>query len=67
MAELKPCPKCGSKLLFEDSTFYYPLYGYAISCLNINCEQETVIRYGLTLGNARSRAIRAWNRRANND
>lgn len=25
MAELKPCPKCGRKLLFEDSAFYYPL------------------------------------------
>lgn len=64
MAELKPCPKCGSKALFEDSSFYFPLFGYAISCLNINCEQEIVIRYGFTERDAKERAIRAWNRRA---
>lgn len=67
MDKLKPCPKCKGNRLFEDSAFYFPLYGYAIGCLNIDCENEMVICYGFRIQDARSRAIRAWNKRADNE
>lgn len=64
MNALKPCPKCGSKKLFDESEKHGFLYGYGIGCLNLDCSQGLLIRYGFTKKGAKKRAVGAWNRRA---
>lgn len=51
--ELKPCPFCGGEAeLFQE-------YGWAVSCTS--CCVKT-LKYRI-----REKAIKAWNRRANNE
>ena len=67
MTKLKSCPKCGSKNLFDESEKHGFLYAYGIGCLNLDCSQGLLIRYGFTEKGAKKRAIVAWNRRAKDE
>lgn len=63
MAELKKC-RCGC-----DRTHIHTLQAKGIGwvcligCMSVVCDED-VIRYGLTKNHAKKRAVRAWNRRA---
>lgn len=58
MAELKPCPVCGSSVAIRVDGPFVPVY--SVSCRNDRCRKGSVIyRYY-----SRDRAIEEWNRRA---
>ena len=65
MDELKPC-KCGSVQM--DGTFGRCglIWICLIGCMDFCCD-VTVIRYGLTKKQSMRRAVRAWNRRAEDE
>jgi len=61
MAELKPCPGCGSKVTVRVDGPFVPVY--SVCCRNDRCRKGSVIyRYY-----SRDRAIEAWNRRVEDD
>ena len=67
MDNLKPCPKC-NKYPYEDTVNVGFLWGCGLGCANSNCENSgalSVIKFALTKERAEKKAIRAWNRRAN--
>lgn len=58
MAELKPCPFCGMKVMAYRE---HPKLGVAIECCRLECNVMT--RHFPT----KELAIEAWNRRVKND
>jgi hypothetical protein len=64
MEKLKPC-RCGeTELDFEFESCCH-MHGCLIGCMNLLCEEKPVIAFGLTKASAEKRAVKKWNRRAN--
>jgi hypothetical protein len=64
MDELKPCRRCGRSNYFEGHTMCRCKILYSIRCRNIKCEDAAIVAYGSTKEAARERAVKKWNRRA---
>lgn len=66
--ELKPCPFCGCDCLYVVTIKQHGNDTLGIFCNN--CKQTAILEENEWEGNndaTRERAIKAWNRRANND
>lgn len=61
--ELKPCPFCGGKAEIATGSVF--MWEHIIVCKNCGASSKTVI--GITLSQAREKAIEAWNRRVSNE
>lgn len=61
MKDLKPCPFCGSKAIFETHGEKLPNFGIAVRCSNI---LECGCRFEFF--DTKEWAIKTWNRRADN-
>lgn len=57
MAELKPCPFCGS----EADTAYNTRFNYQVFCTNDECFMSTITMYEMA---TEAEAVTAWNRRS---
>ena len=58
MAELKPCPFCGSKeVKVIEHKYYHSLNSYGVKCFG--CKTESYQFF-----DTKNEAIEAWNRRA---
>ena len=69
MAEIKPCPFCGSKNIRINA---YGFGYYSVECLSCGVETErykNISKYlegNLSIEKKAKKAIEAWNRRADN-
>ena len=63
--KVRPC-KCGSINIRSEVQSTGVGWVCLIGCMDINCDAK-VIRFGLTKNHAVRRAVKAWNRRVNNE
>lgn len=66
MDYLKHCPLCGENKVTIEYESQGWLHGCLIGCTNIMCGCPPVISFGLSKSSAKNRAVKKWNRRANN-
>ena len=65
MNELKPC-KCGCTDILVSEMHEKDIHTYAIDCKNIDCDREPIIVFSHSKVLAYRRAVKAWNKGANN-
>ena len=66
MTELRPCPSCGGNKVTIEHESQGWVHGCLIGCTNIMCGCSPVISFGLSKSSAKKRAVKKWNRRADN-
>ena len=68
IADLKPCPFCGSKDLYSSDYNDYPLYDYYVFHATVDIIQCNVCKATIALfdveGLSREKLVEKWNKRA---